>query len=97
MVVVEEQEHSVATEYVTLLSQFLVQKSVMLGEKFNQLPKNVHGCTDALLKCGGMVGSLDNKPIKTVLWRLGNYLKKSCRGMWRMLPSKEIPNYFVGL
>ena len=40
-------------EYVTLLSQFLVQKSVMLGEKFNQLPKNVHGCTDALLKCGG--------------------------------------------
>ena len=40
-------------EYVTLLSQFLVQKSVMLGEKFNQLPKNVHSCTDALLKCGG--------------------------------------------
>ena len=36
-----------------LLFQFLVQKSVMVGEKFNQLPKNVHGCTDALLNCGG--------------------------------------------
>ena len=56
-----------ATEYATLLSQFPVQKSVMLGEKFNQLPKNVHGCTDALLKCGGMVGSLDNNPIKTAV------------------------------
>ena len=51
MVVVKEQ--SVVMEYVSLLSQFLVQKSVMVGEKFNQLPKNVHGCTDALLKCGG--------------------------------------------
>ena len=54
---VEEQSADVcghATEYVTtLLSQFLVQKSVMVGEKFNQLPRNVHGCTDALLKCGG--------------------------------------------
>ena len=53
MVVVEEQTVAVGTEYVTLLSQFLVQKSVMVGEKFNQLPKNVHGCTDALLNCGG--------------------------------------------
>ena len=53
MVVVEEQSLAVATEYVTLLSQFRVQKSVMVGEKFNQLPKNVHGCTDALLNCGG--------------------------------------------
>ena len=53
MVVVEEQSVAVDTEYVTLLSQFLVQKSVMVGEKFNQLPKNVHGSTDALLNCGG--------------------------------------------
>ena len=53
MVVVEEQSVAVVTEYVSLLSQFLVQKSVMVGEKFNQLPKNVHGCTDALLNCGG--------------------------------------------
>ena len=46
---------------VSLLSQLLVQKSVkvMLGEKINQVPKNVNGYTDALLKC-------DNKPIKTV-------------------------------
>ena len=55
---VEEQSadvcgHGVCDDPAGLLSQFLVQKSVMVGEKFNQLPRNVHGCTDALLKCGG--------------------------------------------
>ena len=66
MVVVVEEQSVAATEYVTtLLSQYLVQKSVMVGEKFNQLPRNVH----AVLMLSSnvvVVGGLDNKPIKTV-------------------------------
>ena len=64
MVVVEEQ--SVAMEYVTLLSQFLVQKSVMWWGRSST--RFLEMFTAELMLSSNMVvvGGLDNKPIKTV-------------------------------